>query len=402
MQQGWAVACTLIGCVLGAGSAGILSDRYGRRRILILSAILFMSSAIWSAIPRTLTEFVLARMIGGFGVGMASMLSPLYISEIAPSRIRGRLVSMNQLAIIIGMLVVYFVNAKIAGIGTEEWKTAYAWRWMLASEVIPAALFWGLLFFVPESPRWLTKQSRDAEALSILTRIDGRKHAETEFRAIKEAIAHEGGSILEMLKPGMRVALLIGIVLAILQQVTGIQVVLYYTPEIFKQAGIQSTQALNHTIIVGAVNLLFTLVAIWIVDKAGRKPLLLIASAGMCISLTALGWAFHYENVGPWVLFSVLAYVAFFAVAMGPVVWVVLSEIFPTRIRGRAMSVATVALWISCFLMSQFFPSLLEKFRGDVFFLYAFMCVVSCVFVIFCIPETKQKTLEEIEYMWTE
>jgi SP family arabinose:H+ symporter-like MFS transporter len=401
MQQGWAVSCTLIGCIVGAASAGWMSDRYGRKRILILSAILFMISAVWSALPHSLSEFVIARMIGGFGVGIASMLSPLYISEMAPARLRGRLVSLNQFAIIFGMLLVCFVNARIVTLGTAEWQTDYSWRWMLGSEVLPAGLFWLLLYTIPESPRWLVQQGHTEEAQAILTRIDGAAHAESELQEISKAIAMGNGSIRELLKPGIRIALMIGIVLAILQQVTGIQVVLYYAPEIFKQAGISSAQALNHTVIVGAVNLLFTLVSLWVVDKVGRKPLLLIASVGMGLSLSVLGCTFYFELTGPWVLGAVLAYVASFAVAMGPVVWVVMSEIFPTRIRGRAMSICTSILWIACFMMSQFFPSLLEKFQGNVFFLYAVMCAVSFLFVLFCIPETKQKSLEDIERSWS-
>jgi SP family arabinose:H+ symporter-like MFS transporter len=401
MQQGWAVSCTLIGCIVGAASAGWMSDRYGRKRILILSAILFMISAVWSALPHSLSEFVIARMIGGFGVGIASMLSPLYISEMAPARLRGRLVSLNQFAIIFGMLLVCFVNARIVTLGTAAWQTDYSWRWMLGSEVLPAGLFWLLLYTIPESPRWLVQQGHTEEAQAILTRIDGAAHAESELQEISKAIAMGNGSIRELLKPGIRIALMIGIVLAILQQVTGIQVVLYYAPEIFKQAGISSAQALNHTVIVGAVNLLFTLVSLWIVDKVGRKPLLLIASVGMGLSLSVLGCTFYFELTGPWVLGAVLAYVASFAVAMGPVVWVVMSEIFPTRIRGRAMSICTSILWIACFMMSQFFPSLLEKFQGNVFFLYAVMCAVSFLFVLFCIPETKQKSLEDIERSWS-
>ena len=401
IQAGWAAACTLIGCILGASCGGMLSDRFGRKKMLILSAIMFSISAVWSTIPRTLTEFVIARMIGGCGVGMASMLSPLYISEIAPARIRGRLVSLNQFAIIFGMLFVYVVNANIAAIGEQAWKEAYAWRWMLASETLPAVLFWVLLYLVPESPRWLVEQERTEEAILILTRVDGAAHAELEFKEITKALSLESGTFRELFQPGIRVALVIGVVLAILQQVTGINVVLYYTPEIFKQTGLHSNQAINATVIVGAVNLLFTVVAIWIVDRVGRKPLLLIASVGMGISLAVLGWAFHNDKMeGPWVLVSVLAYVASFAVAMGPVVWVVLSEIFPTRVRGRAMSIATVCLWIFCFLNTQFFLKLLELFKGDVFYGYSVMCAVSFLFVMFCLPETKKKSLEEIEKLW--
>jgi len=401
VMKGWAASCALIGCILGACCAGALSDHFGRKKVLLVTAVLFAVSAVGSAIPRNLTELVVARIVGGVGVGMASMLSPLYIAEVSPARIRGRLVSVNQFAIIFGMLVVYFVNARVASVGDEAWNVAVGWRWMFGSETLPAALFLVLLFLVPESPRWLTKQGRSEKALAILRRVGGRRHAQQEIAEIQEAIAHEGGSISQLFLPGMRIALLIGVALAILQQVTGINVVLYYAPEIFKSTGLAATDAINDTVIVGVVNLTFTLVAIWAVDRLGRKPLLLIASAGMGISLFLLGGAFIFEKFeGPWVLILVLLYVASFAVAMGPVVWVVMSEIFPTRIRGRAMSIATVCLWIACYGVSQLFPVMLETLAGYAFFVYAGMCVVSFVFVRGCLPETKGKSLEEIEQGW--
>ncbi len=401
VMTGWTASCALIGCILGAAVAGSMSDGLGRKRVLLIAAVLFLVSALWSAVPRSLTEFVIARILGGVGVGMASMLSPLYIAEVAPAGIRGRLVSVNQFAIIFGMLVVYFVNARVAGLGDEAWNVAYGWRWMFGSEALPAALFFMLLFLVPESPRWLTKQGRVAEAESILTRIGGDEHGRRELADIRATLFQEGESIGQLLQPALRVPLMIGIVLAVLQQVTGINVVLYYAPEIFKSAGLASTEAISDTVFVGAVNLLFTLVAIWVVDLLGRKPLLLIASAGMGLSLSALGITYLLGRFeGRWVLVWVLVYVASFAVAMGPVVWVVMSEIFPTRIRGRAMSIATVCLWIACYAVSQFFPVMLERLEGTVFFVYAAMCLVAFVFVGVCVPETKGKSLEEIERGW--
>lgn len=404
-SKGWAAASALVGCIIGACFAGVLSDWVGRKRVLVLSAILFAVSAIGSAIPISLAQFAVARMLGGFAVGAASMLSPLYIAEIAPARIRGRLVSINQLTIVLGFLVVYFVNALVArsgdALGGEAWNVTYGWRWMFGSETLPAALFLALLFLVPESPRWLTKRERNDEALAILTRVSGPVRARSEMEEIADAIAHEERSVLQLLKPGMRIAMLIGIVLAILQQVTGINVVLYYAPEIFKSTGLAATAAIYQTVIVGAVNVTFTFVAIWLVDKAGRKPLLLIASVGMGFSLFLLGGAFVLERLeGPWVLLFVLTYVASFAMAMGPIVWVVLSEIFPTRVRGTAMSVATVCLWAANFAVTQFFPWMLEQLEGKSFFVYAVMCVVAFLFISIFIPETKGKTLEEIEQWW--
>jgi sugar porter (SP) family MFS transporter len=403
--QGWAVSSALVGCILGASVAGVLSDRAGRKRALIIAAMLFAVSAIGSALARDLTELAIARILGGLAIGAASMLSPLYISELAPARIRGRLVSLNQFAIVFGMLLVYFVNAYIARrgetIGGDLWNVTQGWRWMFGSEILPALLFFGLLFFVPESPRWLLKQGRRDDALRVLTAVGGPEHARREMAEIVDAIAHEEPSLGQLLRPGMRVVLVIGIALAILQQVTGINTVLYYAPKIFESAGLGAAQAIAQTVIVGVVNLTFTVVAIMVVDRLGRKPLLLAASACMGVSLFLLGGAFVLDRLeGPWVLLFVLMYVASFAVAMGPVVWVVLAEIFPTRIRGRAMSIATVCLWIACFGVSQLFPWMLERFEGKSFFIYAVMCVVAFVFVALVVPETKGKTLEEIERHW--
>jgi len=401
-MKGWAAACALVGCMIGASVAGFIGDRFGRKKAMVLAAVLFVVSAIGSAVPRNLHEFVVARMLGGVGIGIAAMLSPLYISEVAPARMRGQLVSVNQFAIIFGMLVVYFANAVIASQGDKAWNIALGWRWMFASEILPAAVFLVLLAVVPESPRWLTKKGRTAAAEQILARIGGAEHARAEIAEIEDALAHERQeSLAQLLEPAMRVPLLIGVGLAILQQITGINVVLYYAPEIFKSAGVATQQSINDTVIVGAVNLVFTLVAIGIVDRLGRKPLLLIASAGMGGSLAALGVAFARQDFsGPWVLRFVLIYVASFAVAMGPVVWVVLAEIFPTRIRGRAMSVATVCLWLACFAVTQFFPAMLETLKGAVFFVYAGICVIAFLFVARFVPETKGKSLEEIERQW--
>jgi sugar porter (SP) family MFS transporter len=403
--QGWAASCALVGCIFGAMCAGVLSDKLGRKRGLMISAVLFAVSAIGSALPATLGQFVIARMLGGFGIGAASMLSPLYIAEISPARIRGRLVSVNQLAIVSGMLVVYFVNAGVArfgdSLGGEAWNVAFGWRWMFASAFLPSLVFLVLLFLVPESPRWLVVRGRVDEAMQVMSRVGGRRHAEQALAEIQETLGQDTASFSQLWSPGIRVAMLIGVVMAILQQVTGINVVLYYAPEIFKSAGLDSTRAIDQTVLVGLINMLFTVIAIWVVDRLGRKPLLLLGSAGMGISLCALGLAFiGHRFEGSLVLVFVLAYVASFAVAMGPIVWVVLSEIFPTRVRGTAMSVATVCLWCACFLVSQFFPIMLERLQGWCFFVYAAMCLVAIVFVAVAIPETKGRTLEEIERRW--
>jgi sugar porter (SP) family MFS transporter len=401
LQKGWAASCALVGCIVGAAGAGVLNDWLGRKKVMLLAAVLFSVSAIGAAIPTGLTAFVVARVLGGIGIGVASMTSPLYIAEISPAAVRGRLVSVNQFAIISGMLVVYFVNTLIARTGDESWNVEQGWRWMFASGLIPAMVFGLLVCFIPESPRWLTRRGRSDEALEVLARVGGLDHARSELAEIKDTIAGEGGSVAQLLGPEVRAPLVIGIVLAVLQQVTGINVVLYYAPEIFKSAGMETSTALNNTVIVGVVNLVFTVLAIRVVDRVGRRPLLLLTSIGMGVFLVLLGGAFVLGKPGGlWVLLFVLGYVASFAVAMGPVVWVVMSEIFPTRIRGVAMSIATVCLWVACFAVSQFFPVMLKSLAGYVFFVYAVMCAVAVAFVALYVPETKGKSLEEIERGW--
>jgi SP family xylose:H+ symportor-like MFS transporter len=407
IQTGWAASCTLLGCVLGAGFAGVLSDSLGRKKVLTLSAILFLVSAVGTALPRNLTEFALFRIICGLAVGAASITSPMYIAEISPSRIRGRMVSVNQLAIVSGMLMVYFVNYFIARQGDTAWNQATGWRWMFGSEAVPALVLLGLLFLVPETPRFLVAKDRPGEALKILQRVNGADAGQKEMSEISEAIARESASLAELLRSGVRVVLLIGVALAVLQQVTGINVFLYYAPEIFKKLGTGSDAALLQTIVVGAVNLLFTIVAIWSVDLWGRKPLMILGSLGMGLCLVSMGVAAWHQSTQLWVLLFILGYIASFALAVGPVTWVILSEIFPTRIRGRALAVATVCLWTANFIVSQTFPMmdsntwLLERFHhGFPFFVYAAFCAVTLVLVWRWVPETKGKSLEAIEKSW--
>ena len=407
-MEGWATSSALAGCVLGVVIAGWMSDRFGRRNTLILSAVLFLVSAIGTAIPRSLMEFVIFRIVGGVGVGAASMTSPMYIAEISPARYRGRLVSVNQLAIVSGMLVVTIVNYLIEGMGDEAWNLTTGWRFMFGSEAIPAVALLLLMFTVPESPRFLSRQGKADDARDVLVRIGGPDHADREMADIADALSHESPSLAQLLAPGMRVALLIAVVLAVLQQVTGINVFLYYAPEIFKEmAGAKVDAALLQAIVVNAVNLTFTIIAIWTVDKIGRKPLMIVGSAGMGLSLTALGLAAYYGRADVWLLAFVLGYIACFALSVGPVTWVILSEIFPTKIRGRAMAIATLCLWTANFVVSQTFPMmdenawLVEVFNhGFPFFIYAVFCAVLAVFVFAVVPETKGKTLEEIEKSW--
>lgn len=398
---GWAVSSAIWGCVFGAMMAGYMSDQWGRKKVLILTAVLFTISAIGSAIPSTLLTFVIARFIGGLGIGAASMLSPLYIAEIAPSDKRGRLVTLYQLAIVIGINLIYFVNMQIAAAGDETWNVEVGWRYMLGSGVIPALLFLVLLFLVPESPRWLIKRNKNEEALNTLERVNGTDKAGVIFNEIKSTLNEEAGTIRELFAPGLRRALAVGIVLALFSQITGINAIIYYAPEIFKSAGVASGSALAQTFLIGIVNTIFTFVALWLIDIAGRKKLLLWGVTGMVICLLGTGLCFYLDVVGVWLLIFILGYIACFASSLGPIPWVIMSEIFPTKIRGTAMSLATLVLWIGVVLITQLTPMLLESVGGAfTFWLFMVNAIILVVFTWLRIPETKNRTLEEIEKSW--
>nr|WP_120465351.1 sugar porter family MFS transporter [Paenibacillus aceti] len=401
-QVGWAVSSLIIGCIVGAMSSGVLSERFGRKKVLITAAILFIIGSAFSAVPVTFSQFIIARMIGGIGIGITSTLCPLYNAEIAPAKYRGRLVALNQLATVTGISLVYFVNLWITGLGSEAWGISSAWRWMFAFGLIPGVLFLVLLFLVPESPRWLIKQGRAAESLPILVKIHGETLAKQEVLEIKESFRVENGSIRQLFSPALRLALIVGVGLAILQQVTGINAVLYYAPEIFKQTGAGTNAALIQTIFVGVINLLFTILAIWLIDKVGRKMLLLVGSSAMLICLIVIGAAFQTGHTsGPWVLIFILIYVAAFAVSLGPVVWVVISEIFPNRIRGKATAIASMALWTADYVVSQTFPPMLVSAGPALtFWIFGLMALITVIFTWRAVPETKGKTLEEIESLW--
>ncbi len=404
---GWTASCALVGCMAGVSFAGILADRFGRKKVLVIAAAFFLVSAVGTAVPETLTQFVVFRFVGGLGVGIASMISPMYIAEVTPARIRGRMVSVNQLAIVGGIFVVYFVNLFIESRGDDAWDLAWGWRWMFGSEAFPAGLLLVLAMLVPESPRWLAKQGLRDRAEGVLRRVGGAGHARAEIAEIEAALRQEGSSIAELFKPGMFAVLVLGVMLAFLQQVTGINVFLYFGPEIFKQFGSRIDAALLQQVVVGTANMVFTLVAIWTVDKIGRKPLMIVGAAGMGLSLFIQGYCAINDIMSTWLLILVVGYVASFALSLGPVVWVYLSEIFPNKIRGRAMSISTFVLWFSCWGVSQTFPMmdknpwLIEQFNhGFPFFLYGFFCIVTVVFIWKVAPETKGKSLEEIEMMW--
>jgi len=408
-EMGWAASSALVGCAIGVLLAGTMSERFGRRNTLLLAALLFLVSAIGTALPRSFSLFVFFRIVGGVGVGAASMTSPLYIAEISPASIRGRMVSLNQFAIIFGMLVVYFVNYFIAGQGDEAWNVDVGWRWMFGSESIPALLLLVCLFFVPESPRWLVKRGRTDRARAILNKVNGTARAAGALVEIEAALKQKKLSPWELLRPGLRTVILIGVILAVLQQVTGINVFLYYAPEIFKGiAGESVDAALLQTIVVGGVNLAFTILAIWTVDRIGRKPLMIVGAAGMGLCLTAIGLSAFFGRTDFWILAFILGYIACFALSVGPVTWVILSEIFPTRVRGWAMATAAFFLWVANYFVSRTFPVmdqnawLVDTFHhGFPFWIYALFCVVTVIFVTVAVPETKGKSLEQIEKIWS-
>ncbi len=403
VMMGWAASSAIWGCVAGAMFAGYLSDLIGRKKVLIITAVLFFISSLTAALAGSLTEFILARLIGGLGIGAASMLSPLYISEIAPARSRGRLVSLYQLAIVIGINLIYFVNLKIAAMGDQTWNIEWGWRYMLASGMLPASIFLLLLLFVPESPRWLTSKGYSDEALAILEKVNGRDNAQTTLKEINDTLRQEKGTVKELFKPGLRTAMIIGITLALFSQITGINAIIYYAPEIFKSAGFGAESALTQTVIIGLINTLFTFLAIWLIDKAGRKTLLLWGVTGMIGCLLAVGACYYYHVAGgPWLLISILGYIASFASSLGAVPWVLIAEIFPTRTRGIAMSFATMVLWVGVLLITQLTPVLLEHLGGAfTFWIFMINAVILLIFTWKKIPETRQRSLEDIEKSWT-
>ena len=408
--KGFTISSALIGCIVGGAMAGFISKSIGRRNGLIISALAFSISAIGAWNPEKLNffgtlpvfSFVIYRIIGGIGVGLASMLSPMYIAEIAPANVRGKLVSWNQFAIIFGMLVIYFVNLVIARRGNEDWLVSEGWRWMFFSGLIPSGLFLILLMFVPETPRYLVMKGKEDKALKVLKKISGENSAPEILKEIK-ATLHE--TSIPWLSYGFLV-IFIGILLSVFQQFVGINVVLYYAGNIFRNMGNSNDSSMIQTIIVGIVNLVFTVLAIFTVDRFGRKPLMIIGGVGMAISMLGLGLSFYFGKLGIGALIFMLTYTAAFAMSWGPVTWVLLSEIFPNSIRS-AMSIAVAAQWLANLVVSWTFPmlndnvALTAKFNhGFAYWIYAIMGILSAVFIWKMVPETKGKTLEEIEKLW--
>ncbi len=408
-QIGWAMSSALLGCLLGALLSGALSDRFGRKRLLILAGALFTISAIGTALSNTFDSFIAFRLLGGVGIGLASNLSPMYIAEISPADMRGRFVAINQLTIVIGILMAQLMNWFIAQPVAEgataveilnSWNGQTGWRWMFGAETVPAALFFLAMFFVPESPRWLVKNGRDRDGQKILSKIGGDRYGEFELKDIKQTLQNEIGKVdfRELFEPKMLKILLIGVTLAVFQQWCGINVIFNYAEEIFSAAGYGVSDILFNIVITGTVNLIFTFVAIFTVDRWGRRPLMLIGAAGLAITYILLGTGYFFHSIGIHMLILVVAAIGIYAMSLAPIVWVVISEIFPNRIRGAAMSVSVSALWIACFVLTYTFPFLNRGLgNAGTFWIYAGICVLGFIFVKTRLPETKGKSLEDIE-----
>jgi sugar porter (SP) family MFS transporter len=390
-----AASSLLLGCVFGAGFVAFSVDRFGRKKLLLVAAALFTLSSIGTALPRNFTEFVVARVVGGFAIGLASALSPLYIAEISPARIRGLLVCVNQLALVSGILASYTVNYALTGAGPSNW------RWMFASAAVPSALFLFALLTVPESPRWLVQNNREPEAKHFLARINGRDAADTEILAIRSAVAEESGNILD---PTFRRPLLVAILIALFSQFTGINTIIYYGSLVFLEHVPQQTAstALLANVSIGAINFLATIVGMYLIDRVGRKPLMISSFGGMGLSLVGVAAAIRMQASGFAVLALVLTYVACFAVGIGTGTWVLMSEISPTRVRGQAMSISTVCLWCGTLIVTLTFLSLVRILTASgAFLVYAVVCVAAALFVWLGVPETKGRSLEEIEVCWS-
>jgi sugar porter (SP) family MFS transporter len=408
-QSGWANSCALIGCLGGALVAGALSDRFGRKRLLLLSAALFAVTSIGNALAPAFSIFIAWRMLGGAAIGLASNLSPMYIAEIAPAQMRGKLVSINQLAIVIGVLAAQLINWYLVrhlppGATNEfivhSWFGQSGWRWMFALTAIPSGLFYVGMLFVPESPRWLAKNEKLEDARAILQRIGGGAYAAGALQEIEATMVNETKKVdfRELLQPKMRRVLWLGMVLAVFQQWCGINVIFNYAEEVFKTAGYDISTVLKNIAWTGSVNLAFTFVALGVVDRGGRRPLMLFGAASLAVIYTAMGYCYLESVKGLPVLLLVLAAIACYAMSLAPVTWVIISEIFPNRIRGAAMSVAVAALWIACFLLTYTFPILNARLgAAGTFWLYAIICISGFIFIYLKLPETKGRTLEQLE-----
>ena len=408
-SSGWANSCALLGCLVGALLAGALSDKFGRKWLLTFSAFLFALTSLGNAWAQNFSVFVAWRILGGVAIGLASNLSPMYIAEVAPAQMRGRLVAINQLTIVIGILAAQFINwfivRELPANATDvfiagSWYGQNGWRWMFGLTAVPALLFFVGMFMVPESPRWLVKNGQAAQARNILARMGGAVYAGSAVAEIEATLLNEAAQInfRDLWTPRMRKVLVLGVVLAIFQQWCGINVIFNYAEEIFRSAGYNISDVLKNIAWTGSVNLIFTFVALGVVDRGGRRVLMLIGSLGLALIYLALGGCYYAGIKGLPLLLLVLAAIGCYAMSLAPVTWVLISEIFPNRIRGAAIAVAVSALWIACFILTFTFPLLNIKLGpAGTFWAYATICICGFVFILRRVPETKGKTLEQIE-----
>jgi len=396
-MKGWVVSSALIGCIIGASFSGRLGDKFGRKKVLLVTSVLFAVSAIGSGVANSIPTFVMYRILGGLAVGGASVLAPIYIAEVSPAHLRGRMVSINQLTIVIGISLAYYSNWFLLEIGEN------AWRWMFAAEVVPSLLFFFALFIVPESPRWLVARNRENEAKQVLTKVAGTEFARFELSEIKASLVgnEKRGTLKQLFKKKYSFILFLGIFLAVFQQWSGINVIFFYAPDIFAKANLGMDAALFQTTLIGLMNIAFTILAMRVIDKMGRKLLMLIGAAGMAVCYLVIGFLFSTGRTEDWLLLTfIIITPAFFAFGLGPTVWVVLSEIFPNKIRGAAMSAATFSLWVACYLLTLTFPVFVELFNAsNTFWLYAVICIIGFLVIFKYLPETKGISLEKLEKM---
>jgi sugar porter (SP) family MFS transporter len=398
LELGWGTGSLVLGAMFGALGSGGLTDRFGRRKVLIYVALLFALSCMGSALSHTFVTFVVSRIVGGLSVGAASVLSPMYVAEVAPKKVRGMLVSIYQLTIVIGILISYLINYGLYGLEND-------WRWMFATGVVPSVLFFIGLFFIPESPRWLYLKGHKEASRAIVTRLVGASNADWEIQEIEKTLqVHEGeASLKDLFSPSVRRAAFVGLLIAFLVQLDGMNAVVNYAPKIFQKAGFEIKNALLNTSFIGFVNFIFTFVAIVVIDRVGRKTLYLIGSLGMCVALVCLAATYFLHLEGILTMIFVLAFVAFFAACIGPVFWTLVAEIFPNRIRGKAVALASSAQWSVYFLVALLFPRFLELVGGGFAFLFfAVMDFSQFLIVRHYLPETRGKSLEEIEMHWNQ
>jgi sugar porter (SP) family MFS transporter len=397
---GWAAGCALIGCLIGSATAGGVADRFGLKRALYACAACFALSSFGVWISSSFSQYVAWRIVGGIGIGAASIVAPMYIAEIAPARVRGRLVVLYQFGIVTGILCAVYVNMLIERSHGESWQIARGWRLMFAAAAIPAIVFAVTIVFSEESPRWLMKAGRRVQAEHVLAIINSESAA-SESASIEQSLAEEQGGLRELFKGPFRRALIIGFLLAAFSQTSGITCLLSFLPEVFKSAGQNASDAFFQSVIVGIVNLVFTVLAIWLVDKAGRKTLILFGTTIQTLSLVTVASFYMLAVAGNGVLGGIMAFVAGHAIGNGAVCWVIISEIFPTKVRGAAMSIATTAIWIFAYLANQFFPLMQAPLGSSgVFFIFAAMAALNFIFVLLFVPETKGYSLEQISHIW--